>query len=317
MLEADNLIILGRPVYAVPALAIAEEAAELINAQLGRLQIEHGDGAPCFHLHVNIDLSMFVTGAGKQCKRQLGGADESHLDTPCKKCKSNAAGAHQGPILIQREECVNSDSLGAEVLGPDVLFTVDSCAQTPLSECLTWLFNKITGQRVSTQDFIAHMHPRVWCWLRQALHWSYAVAGNSLHLLAEQAGVETDDFVTCVAEEHTTDPFAMTYIEAVACILRLNVAMLDASGDRCDGFWRVKSYGIQHIHGLWAVIGPLGLPPQHYISPTLPFAEGSSCSTEHVWQVLPYSDVTPEPPLHVGARGAHRLAAADSLLSWQ
>eukprot|EP00971_Amphidinium_carterae_P348015 6490271-Amphidinium_carterae.2 len=145
------------------------------------------------------------------------------------------------------------------------------------------------------------MKPQVWCWLRQALRWSYAVAGHSLYTLADQAGMDVNQFIDCTAEEHATDPFAMTFIEAVACLLRMNVAMLNSDGKRSDGFWRVKSYGIQLTLDGWAVIGPLGLPPQHDVSPTLPFSEHSSGSDGHVWQVLPYSQDTP--PLQGGARG--------------
>eukprot|EP00971_Amphidinium_carterae_P165797 3286271-Amphidinium_carterae.2 len=83
MLEADNLVVLGRLVYVVPALAIAiaEEAAELINIQLRKLQeLYESEDGPCFHLHVNTPYTVFVSGAGR--RRPTLGAGDVNKSTP-------------------------------------------------------------------------------------------------------------------------------------------------------------------------------------------------------------------------------------------
>eukprot|EP00971_Amphidinium_carterae_P008141 160997-Amphidinium_carterae.1 len=63
MMRVPNLVLLGRPVYAVQAVAIAEEAAELLNIQLDIARATHKTH-PGFKFVVDYEHTIFVSGGG-------------------------------------------------------------------------------------------------------------------------------------------------------------------------------------------------------------------------------------------------------------
>eukprot|EP00971_Amphidinium_carterae_P340536 6478932-Amphidinium_carterae.2 len=198
-----------------------------------------------------------------------------------------------GMYAAPDEPCVGStDSAYGQQFPDEHLYKSAADGVDPVNDCIAWLLLKRGDKIRDRTDFGEYMRVVVRRWLFSACKQGWSVAALRIPTLAASWNVDEDECITRICSPKAHSLLATLYVYAVACVIQLDVAVLDDNNERVDGYVRAQGFGLKREGAYWIVMPPLAKIYQCCdVSTTIPHADDSQ-EFDSVLEVLPFTGYT-------------------------
>eukprot|EP00971_Amphidinium_carterae_P307987 6120805-Amphidinium_carterae.2 len=174
-----------------------------------------------------------------------------------------------------------------------VLYRADQESVDPVADCIAWLIKNRGDKIADEKEFARYLRVVTRVWLTRACKHSWLVAAQTISSLALYMHITEEDCIARICDPGADVVMTMYFVYAVACLIDLDVAVLNTKDERQDGYVRAKGYGLKKEGGTWMVTPPyVPVFACCEVSTTLPHITPSQ-EHDSVLEVLPFSGVTP------------------------